>query len=101
MRASEMNLGAQAACGRVLWFLHADNQVPREAARSIIEAAQHAGCWGRFDVRLSGDGFLLRLVERLMNWRSRFTGIATGDFTDGVNGVREGVEAGWQGSLRS
>jgi hypothetical protein len=40
---------------------------------------QQAGSWGRFDVRLSGDRFLLRLVEWMMNWRSRFTGVATGD----------------------
>jgi len=35
--------------------------------------------WGRFDVRLSGEARMLRLVERLMNERSRLTGIATGD----------------------
>lgn len=78
-RALQMNAGAQAASGRVFWFLHADTRVTEEATRSIIEAVQQAGCWGRFDVRLSGDGFLLRLVERMMNWRSRVTGVATGD----------------------
>jgi hypothetical protein len=35
--------------------------------------------WGRFDVRLSGRHFLFRIVELLMNLRSRITGIATGD----------------------
>jgi hypothetical protein len=35
--------------------------------------------WGRFDVRLSGRHPLLRVVETLMNLRSRLTGIATGD----------------------
>jgi rSAM/selenodomain-associated transferase 2 len=74
-----MNVGAQAASGRVFWFLHADTRLPDKAAHRIIEAVQHAGGWGRFDVRLSGDRFLLRLVERMMNWRSRFTGVATGD----------------------
>jgi rSAM/selenodomain-associated transferase 2 len=78
-RAGQMNVGAQAASGRVLWFLHADTRVPDKAAHHIIEALPHAGRWGRFDVRLSGDKFLLRLVERMMNWRSRFTGIASGD----------------------
>jgi len=53
--------------------------VPDKAARLIIEALQQAGSWGRFDVRLSGDKLLLRLVERMMNWRSRFTGVASGD----------------------
>jgi len=78
-RAVQMNVGARAAGGRVFWFLHADTGVPDNAAAPIIAALQQAGNWGRFDVRLSGDGFLLRLVERMMNWRSRFTGIATGD----------------------
>jgi rSAM/selenodomain-associated transferase 2 len=78
-RALQMNVGAQAASGGVFWFLHADTRLPDKAAHRIIEAVQHAGGWGRFDVRLSGDRFLLRLVERMMNWRSRFTGVATGD----------------------
>ena len=78
-RALQMNIGAQAARGRVLWFVHADTRVPETAAPVIIESVAHAAGWGRFDVRLSGDRLLLRLVERMMNWRSRFTGIATGD----------------------
>ena len=78
-RALQMNIGAQAARGRVLWFVHADTRVPEKAAQVIIESVAHAAGWGRFDVRLSGDRLLLRLVERMMNWRSRITGIATGD----------------------
>ena len=78
-RALQMNIGAQAARGRVLWFVHADTRVPEKAAPVIIESVAHAVGWGRFDVRLSGDRLLLRLVERMMNWRSRITGIATGD----------------------
>ena len=78
-RALQMNIGAQAAGGRVLWFVHADTRVPETAAQVIIETVAHAAGWGRFDVRLSGDRLLLRLVERMMNWRSRITGIATGD----------------------
>jgi rSAM/selenodomain-associated transferase 2 len=78
-RAVQMNIGAKAASGRLFWFLHADTRVPDKAACLINEALQHAGSWGRFDVRLSGDRILLRLVERMMNWRSRFTGVATGD----------------------
>jgi rSAM/selenodomain-associated transferase 2 len=78
-RALQMNIGARAARGRVLWFVHADTRVPDKAAQVIIDSVAHAAGWGRFDVRLSGDRLLLRLVERMMNWRSRITGIATGD----------------------
>ena len=35
--------------------------------------------WGRFDIRISGRSAMLRVVSRLMNFRSRLTGIATGD----------------------
>jgi hypothetical protein len=35
--------------------------------------------WGRFNVRLSGTHFSLRLIEFFMNLRSRWSGIATGD----------------------
>jgi hypothetical protein len=35
--------------------------------------------WGRFDVRIKGKSPLLGAVSCLMNWRSRITGIATGD----------------------
>ena len=35
--------------------------------------------WGRFDVHIDGRPRMLRLVARLMNLRSRLSGIATGD----------------------
>jgi rSAM/selenodomain-associated transferase 2 len=79
-RAAQMNVGAQHASNAILWFLHADSQPP-PAAVNLISAAlsdprRH---WGRFDVRLSGRQPGLRVVEALMNVRSRLTGIATGD----------------------
>jgi rSAM/selenodomain-associated transferase 2 len=77
-RALQMNLGAEAACGDLLLFLHADTRLPPEADRLILRAVEHRP-WGRFDVRLSGGHWLLRAVERMMNWRSCLSGIATGD----------------------
>ncbi len=78
-RARQMNAGAEQAQGDVLLFLHADTQLPQQADRLIRQALEAGSVWGRFDVRLSGDAGLLRMVEMLMNWRSRVTGIATGD----------------------
>ena len=79
-RARQMNAGAAAAAGDVLLFLHADSRLPDHAAQHIAQAmTQSRKRWGRFDVRLSNDRPLLRLVSALMNWRSRLTGIATGD----------------------
>ncbi|HZP92711.1 MAG TPA: TIGR04283 family arsenosugar biosynthesis glycosyltransferase [Burkholderiales bacterium] len=79
-RALQMNAGARAARGDVLLFLHADCVLPA-GADELIHAALPASphVWGRFDVRLSGRRPLLRLVESMMNLRSRITGIATGD----------------------
>ncbi len=79
-RALQMNAGAAAASGDVLLFLHADTRLPPEADRLILDGlARNGRCWGRFDVRLSGTLPVLRMVEGLMNLRSRLTGVATGD----------------------
>ncbi|HSW53415.1 MAG TPA: TIGR04283 family arsenosugar biosynthesis glycosyltransferase [Sulfuricaulis sp.] len=78
-RALQMHAGAQAAEADVLLFLHADCELPPGAADDVRDAIEAGRLWGRFDARLSGGHFLLRVIERLMNWRSRLTGIATGD----------------------
>jgi rSAM/selenodomain-associated transferase 2 len=78
-RSLQMNAGAAAARGDVLLFLHADTELPEHADRLIRERlAQSKRAWGRFDVRFDGGG-LLYAVAAMMNWRSRFTGICTGD----------------------
>ncbi|MEF8824488.1 MAG: TIGR04283 family arsenosugar biosynthesis glycosyltransferase [Desulfohalobiaceae bacterium] len=78
-RAVQMNSGAQAASGDILLFLHADTSLPRDVLERIEDSLHSGYGWGRFDVRLSGQGLLFRLIEILMNLRSRWTGIATGD----------------------
>jgi rSAM/selenodomain-associated transferase 2 len=78
-RALQMNAGARVAAGDVLLFLHADTRLPGDAARLVREALGRGRRWGRFDVRLSGSGGSLRVVERAINVRSCLSGIATGD----------------------
>ena len=83
-RARQMNAGAAAAQGDILLFLHADTTLPSSAERAIETAVRHGGraneyAWGRFDVLIAGRSFMLRVVACLMNWRSRLSGIATGD----------------------
>lgn len=78
-RASQMNAGAAAQPCRVLLFLHADTRLPGDAHELILEAIADGHAWGRFDVRIDSDRPSLRWVSRLMNLRSRLTGIATGD----------------------
>lgn len=77
-RARQMNAGAAAASGDALLFLHADTRLPPEADRLVVAALATAP-WGRFDVRIEGRSPLLGMVAFFMNWRSRLTGIATGD----------------------
>jgi len=78
-RARQMNAGAAAASGAVLLFLHADTQLPANAERLVLDAIASGAVWGRFDVRISGTAWMLRVVAALMNARSRWSGIATGD----------------------
>ena len=77
-RALQMNAGAASSSGDVLLFLHADTILPADADRAVLAAlASHA--WGRFDVSIDSRDARLALVGFCMNWRSRLTGIATGD----------------------
>jgi rSAM/selenodomain-associated transferase 2 len=79
-RARQMNAGAAVASAQLLLFLHADTQLPDEAVNLIAQAlAGGRRAWGRFDVRIRGHAFMLRVVSFMMNLRSRLTGIATGD----------------------
>ena len=93
-RACQMNVGACLATGDVLLFLHADTLIPSEADRIVLHAlsnhkkagpgqsdrvASGQAKWGRFNVQISGDHPMLVVIALFMNWRSRLTGIATGD----------------------
>ena len=79
-RAVQMNAGARAATGDVFLFLHADSRLPGAADRLVLQGLAASGAaWGRFDVRVASGHPLLRMVEIMMNVRSRLTRICTGD----------------------
>lgn len=79
-RARQMNAGAAVASAPQLLFLHADTRLPERADELIAAAlAAHAQAWGRFDVCIEGRSRMLPVVAALMNRRSRWSGIATGD----------------------
>lgn len=79
-RARQMNAGAERARGDAILFLHADTRLPGDAVTLVAGALQGGRhVWGRFDVRIGGARASLRVVGWMMNWRSRLTGIATGD----------------------
>lgn len=78
-RAAQMNAGAAACPADVLLFLHADTILPEHADVLVRRATLGPFFWGRFDVRIDSPRPLLRVVSTMMNLRSRWTCIATGD----------------------
>lgn len=78
-RARQMNHGAASTTRALLLFVHADTTLPQQALKTVSSSLSDAACWGRFDVEITPGPALLKVVALLMNWRSRLTGIATGD----------------------
>jgi rSAM/selenodomain-associated transferase 2 len=79
-RARQMNEGAKASGGEILLFLHADTQLPGEA-KTLIDTtlADQRLVGGRFDVRFDPPSMWGTVISKMMNWRSRLSGLATGD----------------------
>ena len=65
-RAKQMNTGARAAQGEILYFLHADSYPPKHFDRMIVETTRkkgaHAGC---FMLKFDTNHWWLRLMGRL------------------------------------
>lgn len=79
-RARQMNVGAAQATADILLFLHADTQLPHNAKGLIAEALSNSRIvGGRFDVRFPQDTGYAWVVSRMMNLRSRLSGMCTGD----------------------
>ncbi len=78
-RAWQMNAAARVAVGEVFFFLHADTRLPPAFDEALHNADRAGAFWGRFDLVLSGGHWAFRVIETLINLRSRLTGIATGD----------------------
>ncbi len=77
-RALQMNAGARLSTSPYLFFLHADT-LPSITDGQLQICLQTQPQWGFFKVQLSGSPWLLRVVERAMNMRSRLSRVATGD----------------------
>jgi len=77
-RARQMNNGAALATSPYLLFLHVDTRLPCDL-KNLERAMQEQVVWGRFDVAILGKHPMLKVIAKMMNVRSRVTGIATGD----------------------
>ena len=78
-RGQQMNAGAALARGELLLFLHADTLLPPAADVLMRDAIGAQPGWGRFDVAIEGRSRMLGVIAMMMNLRSRWSGIATGD----------------------
>lgn len=79
-RARQMNTGAAEVKSDILLFLHADTQLPMNSRTDIERVMENPQCvGGRFDVQFEQDRGWAWVISRLMNLRSRWSGIATGD----------------------
>jgi len=79
-RAAQMNAGARICKSTILIFIHIDTSISKSSLSKLNQVmSQSDVVGGRFDVRLSGGHIAFRVIESMMNLRSRLTNISTGD----------------------
>lgn len=94
-RGRQLAAGVAASQAAWVWLLHADSRGvsgPRDYLLGLATTqAGRAPAWGRFDVTFDEPAAAFAVIAKLMNVRSRVTGICTGD--QGVFVHRELLEA--------
>lgn len=78
-RGGQLTRGATATTAEVLVFLHADTSLPAAGPGAIRDAVAAGAVGGAFHVRFDVDTLVLRLGARLINLRTRLTGLPLGD----------------------
>ena len=79
-RARQMNAGAKICASDILIFIHIDTVISKSDLCAVLEAMRESAMvGGRFNVRLSGSHTAFRIIECMINWRSRWSRISTGD----------------------
>jgi rSAM/selenodomain-associated transferase 2 len=79
-RAAQMNAGAAVALGDILLFLHADCRLPPDFPGMVCTTvADTRVAAGAFRLAIDGPGLPLRIIERLVQWRSVLLGLPYGD----------------------
>ena len=77
-RANQMNFAAAQASSDVIWFVHCDSLLPRDAHRQICEAIETGAQWGCFHIGFDYDGPFMGCNTYFSNRRAK-KGIAFGD----------------------
>lgn len=79
-RARQMNIGATAAVGDILVFLHADTTLPQHALQSIRKALQNERyVGGAFHLRINSKKRVIKLLGHMISFRSRLSRVPFGD----------------------
>ena len=79
-RAAQMNAGAQAARGEILWFLHADVKVPPECLSEIERIMSNPRVVGGFfRIRLPHSQPIYRLTDNFAHYTGLFLRMRCGD----------------------
>jgi rSAM/selenodomain-associated transferase 2 len=79
-RASQMNAGAAVATGSILLFLHADTHLPPAFDTFVRQVLLDTGTIaGAFELRIDAELWGIRLIEKMVNLRSRFLSLPYGD----------------------
>ncbi|VXD22768.1 Glycosyl transferase, family 2 [Planktothrix serta PCC 8927] len=79
-RGLQMNAGAKIATGEILLFLHGDTQLPLEfeieVRKTLIDYNIIAGA---FQLKINAPEWSLRLIEKMVFWRSKYLQMPYGD----------------------
>jgi len=79
-RAKQMNVGADAAGGDILWFLHADAEVPLESLNEIGRIMRNPKvCGGFFRIRLPAAPAVYRLTDGFAHYAGLLLRMRCGD----------------------
>ncbi len=85
-RAQQLNVGAKAATGQILLFLHGDTRLPlgfdtliRETLQPLLMAQNQVPIAGAFALQIDDSRPSLRWIEWWANWRSRSWQMPYGD----------------------
>lgn len=79
-RANQMNVGAHAANGDILLFLHADTILPlgfEQMVRHIMTNTKSIA--GAFCLSIKAKGIGIRFIEIMTNWRAKYLQMPYGD----------------------
>ncbi len=81
-RGAQLSYGVHNSpdyCKYVL-FLHIDTRLPNNFMTTVVRCLNKSH-WGHFRIKLDSNKVIYRVIEFMMNTRSRITSIATGDQT--------------------